>query len=81
MNKNVMNENVLRITQRIIDRSKATRAAYLDKIAGEKSTTVHRASLSCGNLAHGFAACGKDRVLSGRNQWIVRIRLVNEGVP
>lgn len=60
MNKNVMNENVLRITQRIIDRSKATRAAYLDKIAGEKSTTVHRASLSCGNLAHGFAACGKD---------------------
>ena len=55
-----MNENVLRITQRIIDRSKATRAAYLDKIAGEKSTTVNRASLSCGNLAHGFAACGKD---------------------
>ncbi|MBA6391238.1 phosphogluconate dehydratase [Colwellia sp. BRX10-3] len=55
-----MNKNILRITQRIIDRSKATRAAYLDKIAGEKSTTVHRASLSCGNLAHGFAACGSD---------------------
>ncbi|ASP50067.1 phosphogluconate dehydratase [Cognaticolwellia beringensis] len=55
-----MNKNILRITQRIIDRSKASRAAYLDKIAGEKSTTVHRASLSCGNLAHGFAACGSD---------------------
>jgi len=60
MNKYVMNKNVLQITQRIIDRSKASRSAYLEKIAGEKSTTVHRASLSCGNLAHGFAACGKD---------------------
>ena len=60
MNKTVMNKNIVQITQRIIDRSKASRAAYLEKIAGEKSTTVHRASLSCGNLAHGFAACGSD---------------------
>ena len=55
-----MNKNILQITQRIIERSKASRSTYLDKIAAEKSTTVHRASLSCGNLAHGFAACGKD---------------------
>lgn len=55
-----MNKNIAQITQRIIDRSSATRRAYLEKIAAEKSTTVHRASLSCGNLAHGFAACGKD---------------------
>ncbi len=55
-----MNKNIVQITQRIIDRSAATRRAYLEKIAAEKSTTVHRASLSCGNLAHGFAACGKD---------------------
>ena len=55
-----MNKNIVQITNRIIDRSKASRAAYLEKIAGEKSTTVHRASLSCGNLAHGFAACGSD---------------------
>lgn len=60
MNKNIMNKNIVQITQRIIDRSAATRRAYLEKIAAEKSTTVHRASLSCGNLAHGFAACGKD---------------------
>jgi len=60
MNKIAMNKNILRITQRIIDRSEASRGAYLEKIAGEKSTTVHRASLSCGNLAHGFAACGSD---------------------
>lgn len=56
----MMNKNILAITERIIERSKASRSAYLDKISNAKATTVHRASLSCGNLAHGFAACGKD---------------------
>ena len=55
-----MNKQVLAITQRIIDRSKTHRAAYLAKIEAAKSTTVHRASLACGNLAHGFAACSKE---------------------
>lgn len=55
-----MNKQILAITERIIERSKASRSAYLAKIDSAKSKTVHRASLSCGNLAHGFAACGKD---------------------
>ncbi|NMP32311.1 phosphogluconate dehydratase [Thalassotalea sp. M1531] len=55
-----MNPKITAITDRIIERSKATRAAYLAKIDNAKSETVHRASLSCGNLAHGFAACGKE---------------------
>jgi len=55
-----MNKDILAITERIIERSKGTRKAYLDKIDAAKSDTVHRASLSCGNLAHGFAACGKE---------------------
>ena len=55
-----MNKDIVAITDRIIKRSTATRSAYLDKIDAAKSSTVHRASLSCGNLAHGFAACGKD---------------------
>lgn len=55
-----MNKDILAITERIIERSKPTRAAYLVKIEQEKSETVHRANLSCGNLAHGFAACGKE---------------------
>ncbi|WP_448211654.1 phosphogluconate dehydratase [Colwellia sp. MEBiC06753] len=55
-----MNPKILAITERIIERSKPTRQAYLDKIEKAKSETVHRASLSCGNLAHGFAACGKE---------------------
>ncbi|XPF95485.1 phosphogluconate dehydratase [Colwellia sp. RE-S-Sl-9] len=55
-----MKKEIVDITQRIIERSKNSRSAYLKKIRAAKSTTVHRASLSCGNLAHGFAACGKE---------------------
>lgn len=54
-----MNKTIQAITDRIIERSRPTREAYLAKIEREKSETVHRANLSCGNLAHGFAACGK----------------------
>ena len=54
-----MNKTIQAITDRIIERSRPTRDAYLAKIEREKSETVHRANLSCGNLAHGFAACGK----------------------
>jgi len=55
-----MKQEILDITERIIARSVTTRVEYLAKIATAKSNTVHRASLSCGNLAHGFAACNKD---------------------
>ncbi len=52
-----MHSKIQAITQRIIDRSRASRAAYLQKIDAAGSEGVHRAALSCGNLAHGFAAC------------------------
>lgn len=55
-----MKKEIVEITERIIARSVSARTEYLAKIAAAKSTTVHRASLSCGNLAHGFAACGKE---------------------
>jgi phosphogluconate dehydratase len=55
-----MKKQIVDITNRIIERSKPTRTAYLERIEAAKSETVHRASLACGNLAHGFAACGKD---------------------
>ncbi|WPA92523.1 phosphogluconate dehydratase [Providencia zhijiangensis] len=51
------NDHILQITQRIIARSKESRKAYLEKIEQARSSTVHRAELACGNLAHGFAAC------------------------
>ncbi|MBW7983301.1 phosphogluconate dehydratase [Enterobacillus tribolii] len=55
-----MNPTVSRVTQRIIERSRDSRAAYLAKIEHARSKKVHRSQLSCGNLAHGFAACGQD---------------------
>ncbi|XPE41648.1 dihydroxy-acid dehydratase [Shigella flexneri] len=51
---------MLRVTQRIVERSRDTRSAYLARIEQAKSTTVHRSQLACGNLAHGFAACQPD---------------------
>ncbi|EPN9380998.1 phosphogluconate dehydratase [Cronobacter malonaticus] len=55
-----MHPELLRVTKRITERSRATREAYLARIEEAKSQTVHRASLACGNLAHGFAACQPD---------------------
>jgi len=49
------------VTERIIERSRATRSAYLDLIARERESGVDRPMLSCGNLAHGFAASGEDK--------------------
>jgi len=44
------------ITQRIIDRSRDTRAAYLERVNAMRNDGPSRQRLSCGNLAHGFAA-------------------------
>jgi phosphogluconate dehydratase len=45
------------ITARIVERSKPLREPYLDRVRAAASKGVHRAVLSCGNLAHGFAVC------------------------
>lgn len=52
-----MHSVVQSVTDRIIARSKASRAAYLAALNDARNHGVHRSSLSCGNLAHGFAAC------------------------
>lgn len=62
-----MNPIVERVTQKIIARSQADRARYLERIDAAKSKTVHRSQLSCGNLAHGFAACSPDDKSSLKN--------------
>ncbi len=49
------------VTERIVARSRPTRSAYLDLIAREREIGVDRPRLSCGNLAHGFAAAGDDK--------------------
>jgi phosphogluconate dehydratase len=49
------------VTARIISRSKPGRQAYLDLISRQRDAGVNRPTLSCGNLAHGFAASGEDK--------------------
>ncbi|MHC9085424.1 phosphogluconate dehydratase [Luteimonas sp. RIT-PG2_3] len=46
------------ITERVRQRSRASRQAYLDGIAQMHANGPLRSRLSCGNLAHAFAACG-----------------------
>ena len=53
---NLIHSRVLAVTERIRDRSRHERTAYLGRIDGETGAGPTRARLSCTNLAHGFAA-------------------------
>ncbi|MDP4025712.1 phosphogluconate dehydratase [Methylobacterium sp. NEAU 140] len=56
-----LHPEVAAVTARVVERSRGSRRAYLDLIARERESGVHRPSLACGNLAHGFAAAGEDK--------------------
>ncbi|QNA83836.1 phosphogluconate dehydratase [Sphingomonas sp. So64.6b] len=49
------------VTDRIIERSRPTRDAYLALIRHERDNSVHRPMLGCANLAHGYAGTDEDR--------------------
>ena len=57
-----MHPVVTTVTDRIIERSRPSRTRYLDLIDRARAAGVNRPTLSCGNLAHGFAASGEDKV-------------------
>ncbi|MGO4838886.1 dihydroxy-acid dehydratase, partial [Rhizobiaceae sp. 2RAB30] len=50
-------KDIQAITDRIRERSRPAREAYLGRIEAAASRSANRAILSCGNLAHGFAVC------------------------
>ncbi len=52
---------VAKVTERIVARSATSRAAYCDLIDRARFDGLDRPRLSCGNLAHGFAAAGEDK--------------------
>ncbi|HKC03076.1 MAG TPA: phosphogluconate dehydratase [Sphingomicrobium sp.] len=66
---------IANVTDRIIERSKPTRARYLELMAEQKERGINRPRLSCGNFAHGFAASGEDKAaishMAGPNIGIV----------
>ena len=51
------------VTGRIARRSRESRAAYLDRIDAARDRGRARGTISCGNLAHGFAASGEDKTV------------------
>ncbi|WP_034158355.1 phosphogluconate dehydratase [Sphingomonas sp. ERG5] len=49
------------VTDRVIERSKPTRDAYLALIRHERDSGIERPMLGCANLAHGYAGTDEDR--------------------
>jgi phosphogluconate dehydratase len=56
-----LHPTIAAVTDRIIERSAKRRAAYLDLMERQRDAGTNRGNLSCGNLAHGFAASGEDK--------------------
>ncbi|TPG09604.1 phosphogluconate dehydratase [Sphingomonas oligophenolica] len=56
-----MNPEISAVTDRIITRSRASRAGYLALIERERDTWIGRPSLGCANLAHAYAGTAEDR--------------------
>ncbi|MEM9743733.1 MAG: phosphogluconate dehydratase [Pseudomonadota bacterium] len=66
-----LNVTIEAVTERIRTRSEPRRTAYLRKIDAAASDGPHREAISCGNLAHGVAACDAQ----------VKSQLIGETVP
>jgi phosphogluconate dehydratase len=62
------NSVLVAVTDRIIERSRPWRAAYLHRLELARRKGVQRGALGCTNLAHGFAAFPKNDKLVLREQ-------------
>ncbi len=72
-----MHKTIAKVTQRIIDRSQSSRAAYLARIHKAAEEGPQRHALSCSNLAHGIAACGQDAKESLAGKVVPNIGIVS----
>jgi len=63
-----LNSVLQEVTEAIVERSRDSRRAYLDRIARAAEAGPARAHLTCGNQAHAYAAMGdaKERLADGR---------------
>ncbi len=57
----MLNDTIHRVTQRVIENSRSSRAAYLDLIAREADNMGERSAVSCSNLAHAYAGAVDDQ--------------------
>ena len=63
-----LHPKIAEVTQRIVERSRESRAGYLERIEEARNAGPGRAHLSCGNLAHAFAAAPLGDKLSIRGR-------------
>ena len=68
---------VAEVTARIVQRSAPYRAAYLSRLEAARRAGVQRGSLSCTNLAHGFAAFPANDKLKLKQHSNVSIAIVS----
>ena len=54
-----LNNQIAIVTERVVDRSARLRSDYLRQLEADFNNRPERGKLSCGNLAHGFAACSQ----------------------
>ena len=55
-----LDSTIAAVTDRIRERSRATRQRYRDRVARAHAEGTRRAHLSCGNQAHAYAAMGDE---------------------
>jgi len=58
---NKLDDTIRRVTQRIIERSKDSRSAYLDLMKREADRRPDHKDIACSNLAHAFAGAMEDQ--------------------
>jgi phosphogluconate dehydratase len=75
-----LNDTLHRVTQRVIEKSRGPRAAYLDLIAREAGNMGTRSAVSCSNLAHAFAGMEDDKaaMVAGRGPNIGIVTAYND---
>ena len=56
-----LDKTLLKVTDRIIERSKDNREKYVERMKSAVQRGPRRAHLSCGNQAHAYAAMGTDK--------------------
>lgn len=72
-----MNSVIEAVTQRVEKRSEQSRQQYLQRLARMRDETPPKKRLSCGNLAHGYAACSEQDKQTIRLMQSANVGIIN----
>lgn len=75
-----LHDTLHKVTQRVIENSRASRSAYLDLIRREGDNMGERSAVSCSNLAHAYAGMEEDKaaMVAGRGANIGIVTAYND---